>query len=924
MEDLYRRMEGAITKLRRQDDIELTKLIMAWTTHSRRPLRADELLQALQPEHSNILDLRRTIDQLCGHFVEIDSNNYVTLVHYTAREYLINKSSIPFLLAPEDAHEELFRKTLSLYMHRSVRRMTDREILPPFYDYAATSWAYHLSRSSGETEDPLTLMKKFFSGNFVLPWIQALAKLRQLKVLVSTSQSLTTFVAQQWGYYQRRLLLLDRLSDLEILEFCATDLLKLVGKFGSNLLEEPSVIHDKLPPFCPQNSQICQFSQKSTGGLYLESLSNNDEWDDLLARLSVRSEHKALIITCSGRFLAVLTSTGTVTLWNSVTFEQVRLFKHDELVHMLRFSCNGNMLVTYGYETTKIWMVSTGSLLHKLTNPSQVQPLALQFSQDDSVLFVGLNTRNLATFELDSHEREWDLSRSRMFQEDIEIEGTVLNSPTAMQFSPDGAFVAIAHRRYPLSVWLLEPPRLVNRCRRSQSGRSSGASWAGVLRVVWHPRNGQVLGIYTDGSIFKWYPVEKTHQEIKTDSSPSEIQISFDGNVFLTGDVERTIKLYNTSLFHMIYQLSLKDIVTAIFFSPDGLRLCDIRGSCVNIWEPNSLLRLYQGDDEIDDNETWGGSMKSVSLVASEAWVETPLPITALSVRKRGDLLCIGYGDCSIALRDTSTSNHIEVEKPKSDLGIEHLTWAANGACFAYVELGSQLIVRAIEKEHKNGLPQTTRIIMKQSLSTRDGEGHHLILNPGAELVLVFTPISAQVWSLETYSICGSYRSPQAETPVRWISHPSKGDCLLAINQVIVSKNKAFILLFISRRGHQRRHRWARLAVFESASLAEGPNSAEEPLKTIPIPSDVTGSIERPLAVIGKNRLIFLDKSFWVCSWRLRRPGGQNPITRHFFLPRDWANAESLDLCQVLDDGTFLCPRKGEVAVIKSDLSSDW
>ena len=134
MEDLYRRMEGAITKLRRHDDIELTKLIMAWTTHSRRPLRADELLQALQPEHSNVLDLRRTIDQLCGHFVEIDSNNYVTLVHYTAREYLINKSSIPFLLAPEDAHEELFRKTLSLYMHRSVRRMTDREILPPFYE----------------------------------------------------------------------------------------------------------------------------------------------------------------------------------------------------------------------------------------------------------------------------------------------------------------------------------------------------------------------------------------------------------------------------------------------------------------------------------------------------------------------------------------------------------------------------------------------------------------------------------------------------------------------------------------------------------------------------------------------------------------------------------------------------------------------
>lgn len=154
-------------------------------------------------------------------------------------------------------------------------------------------------------------MKKFFSGNFVLPWIQALGKLRPLKVLVSMSQSVTSFVAQQRGYYQKRLLLLDRLADLESLDFWAIDLLKLIRNFGSNLLEDPSVIHDDIPPFCPQNSRIHQFSHKSTGGLSVEGLSNNDEWDGLLAQLSVGFEHKALIISCSGRFLAVLTSTST-------------------------------------------------------------------------------------------------------------------------------------------------------------------------------------------------------------------------------------------------------------------------------------------------------------------------------------------------------------------------------------------------------------------------------------------------------------------------------------------------------------------------------------------------------------------------------------------------------------------------------------
>lgn len=153
------------------------------------------------------------------------------------------------------------------------------------------------------------------------------------------------------------------------------------------------------------------------------------------------------------------------------------------------------MLATYGFETTRIWVFSMGWLLYKLINLSQTQPLALKFSQGDSMLLVGLNTRKLATFELGNLGQAWEQRHSTIFQEDIEIEGIVLNSPTAVRFSPDVALVAIAHRRYPMSVWILEPPRLVNRCGRSHSGTSLGANWVGVLRVLWHPRNHQVLCI---------------------------------------------------------------------------------------------------------------------------------------------------------------------------------------------------------------------------------------------------------------------------------------------------------------------------------------------------------------------------------------------------------------------------------------------
>jgi hypothetical protein len=48
--------------------------------------------------------------------------------------------------------------------------------------------------------------------------------------------------------------------------------------------------------------------------------------------------------------------------------------------------------------------------------------------------------------------------------------------------------------------------------------------------------------------------------------------------------------------------------------------------------------------------------------------------------------------------------------------------------------------------------------------------------------------------------------------------------------------------------------------------------------------------------------------------------GAEGGIRGRFFIPRDWVSAEVLSLCRLLADGTVLCPRKGEVAVIRSSL----
>lgn len=92
-----------------------------------------------------------------------------------------------------------------------------------------------------------------------------------------------------------------------------------------------------------------------------------------------------------------------------------------------------------------------------------------------------------------------------------------------------------------------------------------------------------------------------------------------------------------------------------------------------------------------------------------------------------------------------------------------------------------------------------------------------------------------------------------------------------------------------------------------------------------PVPEKVMERIELPVGFLADGRLVFMDEALWVCTTRLERgDAGGFSTKRHFFLPRDWLSSEGMGLCRVQPEGTFLCPSKGELAVIMGDLGMDW
>jgi hypothetical protein len=79
----------------------------------------------------------------------------------------------------------------------------------------------------------------------------------------------------------------------------------------------------------------------------------------------------------------------------------------------------------------------------------------------------------------------------------------------------------------------------------------------------------------------------------------------------------------------------------------------------------------------------------------------------------------------------------------------------------------------------------------------------------------------------------------------------------------------------------------------------------------------ITGLSGRVNRLIGsyQEQVVFLDRQYCFCTWDINM--AESPLKRHFFLPKDWLSPGMLRLCTLNKHGTILCPKNGEVAIIR-------
>ncbi|KAI0601591.1 hypothetical protein F4775DRAFT_404833 [Biscogniauxia sp. FL1348] len=988
MEGLYRRMEKTICQIRRESDRNLSRKLLTWAIHARRPLTVEELSDILEPEFGRLLNISHTVNQLCGQFVVVEGNEHFGLIHQTAREYLATTSGLPFSLNAADAHAELFAQCLSSFLDKGLRSRLQKTPAAVF-SYRATSWAYHIAaaKSSADLDRQLALLAPFLSNPSVLTWVYVLASLGQLTVLIEASESLYDFMQRIQKLNPAHGLSSPGFDALQLLEGWSRDLLKLLGKFGDCLSQDPASIYTCIPSFCPKSSAIYRnFGEISSTSLQIHG--QPDVWDDCLARVSVGSENVAVLICCSGRYLAVVDSVGTATVWDCTTFHQVAALPHGEGVSSVCFSAKGDRLATYGSRTTKVWVPKTGQLEHTIPNCEDTQSMCLQFTDDDSGLIMGAERRCVLKVDLTADQLSWDAIDTALLNDVESREGTFLNSPTALSISPDGSKIVATYRRFPLDIWSIDPPTILKRILRLKKPGQVSTPLPFASRVSWHPSSEELLGIFLDGCIFRANLVDGTIREQPPDPAmvPCDILCSPDGLAYAVRGIHGMIKIYDYGTSTLIYQLSSEDIIAAFCFSHDGRRFFDIRGACCTVWEPNALMRLSTVDD-VPGSYSLDRRPDSPNI-AFESYTDNAVPVTLMSPAPNGHLAGLADDDGAVVLVDFATSEKIPVDQTATKLSIEHLVWGDDDRHFCYAEISGRLTLVRVDRAGDSWKPHRVERFKPQ---VGQGGIDQLVLLSNSKFILLSSQRSAQIWSLEPPKMESLfiYNDDDAAHPPKWIEHPRSPDHLLSVSTVGVCVHRkaglerlstwhwgepspliksrhglssgtdkspdepepvsdpptttssppiteqvarvyrtfyhAYVIVQIAR-GTRARTLRPRFVIFDGAAV--GGREAEEEeeagkLSPVSVPRRVAGAVEVPLNVLANGVLVFLDRHFWICSWHLRAKPGDD-VKRHFFIPRDWLPVQSLGLLHVTASGTILCVRDGRVSTIDTSIGLLW
>ena len=768
----------------------MAKRILTWAACCWRPLSVAELQVALEPEFTGFVRLQDTIVQICGHFISMDFGK-VSLIHVTARDFLLNdREGAPAFIDYESAHEHIASVCLRYLSDERWKRVfknietstttantialkTDRLLVAeqehPFLGYATCYLFYHVSKSSLNPEHLSTVLMTFLT-KYCLSWIEAVALSRDLRFITRQARFLKAYAKRRSRRRSMVPLSLKESPDdyTSMIQLWAVDFIRIVGKFGQNLVQNPSSVHRLVPPFCPRASMIGSVYGHQDRSISVTGLPCQG-WDDCLASVSVGKEETATkVLATDAYFLTLIGSSGTIVVWHAETCEEARRLHHGEYVSVLRLNRYRTILATAGTESYRIWDISSGNELYRLPKTTQALTMAIAFGSVRSELVIALDNCSVACYDLKALRRKWYFNVP-----DQEVHGS--GCPHIMSISPDLSKLAVAWRGKPPLVWDMHgnSQRPV-RCRV----RDEADPLCFPQFMRWQNDGNSLLILCQNTKrLVEWNLADEEQREWDH-VKPHEIAISQDGNLLLSSDNAGTMSVWTFPRLNLLYQLVNKgELIRNLAFSPDGQRFYDTRGSICNIWEPDALVR--PDEQELDDHVSTGGS----SMVTEPVVVHdesSQAQVTALAYGFADKYFCAGREDGTVSIHDANDGRKIrKVSMHSSTSSIIILTWSYSNKYIISGDDSGRILAKKVEMKDSSWSVFAV-------FDFRVGEPvQQFLLSESERLLLISSSSTDRIWDLRAKRelCCRQWVAKQGR---RWIQHPLDKELLIWIDPVTV------------------------------------------------------------------------------------------------------------------------------------------
>ena len=927
--------------------------ILTWSVCAFRPLEISELRVALMPEFEGFVDLSKTVEEVCAQFVVINKGK-VTLIHETARAFLLQKTSgLEIQISGPLGHERAaeicmsFLSELTAWKRRfeAIQSIQDHgpasDALAPFEEhpflmYALFYWSYHISHASVDSDDLLEKALSFLESSCLL-WMNGIALTRNLRIFIKTTENLKTYLKRRAMTEKKRPSANYTSSRDEQLRQWAIDVLRVIGRFGTNLSQDPSCIHKYVIPFCPDESIIHKsFAYKQRSGFSVTG--KWPEWNDCLARLSTGDDQMLSKILCKERFFIGLSSTyGSLVVWHSETFEELRRIKHKEWVTCITASSISSLVATAGFKTIRIWNIRTGEELLQLARKPTTKTLALAFGANDSDLLIGSDDCSIICINTATAETLWTFTAKEAAIEDY-------TCPRFMSFSPDLTRVAVVFRGKPVYVWKLQSSEPPKRCVCNEDRNASRKdAWNAPEKAIWHPLIDHILILYEDTKIIDW-SIADEGQVQHDHTSARAMALSPDGNLLITSDVTGTLSIWMVPEFRLTYKLESNELVTDLAFTADGTRFCDIRGSFCSVWESDALVRANEIDE--DDMSSTYETMTSEPTISTDYHARdssregSNAVITALVHGPLDQFYGCGFDDGTVSIYDVADGKKVrnKVMVHDESASIIKLAWSFSGDYLASADDSSRIIVKRLERPSK----QKPKWAVFPTFDFRtDDAVEQLLFSCHSDLLLVSCPGSVVILGLKAKKhICR--REVIFAEGAKWLTDPIRPTIImrvdgmhetqyswatleeLQVEQSVSSAMQRFSLtpssLVVERAFMIGRNIWVMELLGDAGHkrvievLDPGITSTKPKRRTVKALSD---QVSRLIGCLS-DRVVFLDRQFWVCTWDLGPSYSRHK--RHFFLPQYLLNPLSLSLIRVTRQGTVLCPQGRDVIIVRSGL----